>query len=251
MAALPSIPARVRAAMALAAACGLAGCYATDGLPTPGSDAGEDAQTDGRDAAIDASLDGAIEGGTTPDAWTSLCSSFATSVVDHAFGTGQSHGQATAFPAAVLGPPQANDSASVVSLGNGGYVVLAFDELAIVDGPGTDFTVFENPFPGFVELATVAVSDDGLVWHEFPCTAPQAGPDYGRCAGVHRVLSSTRNGVPATDPSVSGGDPYDLAELGLQRVRFVRITDRVDLDGNAGVFDLDAVAVVHGECARD
>ncbi|AKV00510.1 Cell surface protein [Labilithrix luteola] len=172
---------------------------------------------------------------------------FATSVVDWHFGTGQDFNQKTGFPEAIFGPPDANNPFSVVSLGNGGWVIVAFEGNAIVDGPGVDFTVFENPLPNFKELATVAVSDDGVTWHEFPCTAIK-GPDYGYCAGVGIVYSSRTNGIDPLDPAVSGGDHYDLADLGITRARYVRITDRVDLDGVDGVFDLDAVAIVNAEC---
>lgn len=175
-------------------------------------------------------------------------SRFATGIVEHAFGGGQSFNQ-DEFPAPLLGAPEANEPRSVVSLGNGGYVVLAFEGNAIVDGPGVDFTVFENPLPNYVELATVAVSEDGVSWLDFACTAPQDGPDYGSCAGVALVHSSTQNGIDPLDPTVSGGDQFDLADVGLSRARFVRITDRADLVGGlADVFDLDAVAIVNAEC---
>ena len=55
------------------------------------------------------------------------------------------------------------------------------------------------------------------------------------------MLSSPLNGVDPLDPSVSGGDHYDLADFGVSEARYVRITDRVDLVGVDGVFDLDAV----------
>ncbi len=173
---------------------------------------------------------------------------FITGVVDHRFGTGQNHNQAEGFPEALFGPPRAGDSSSVVSLGNGGYVVVEFAGNAIIDGPGVDFTVFENPFGNFRELATVAVSEDGITWHEFPCTAGRGAIDFGYCAGVHPVRSRPGNGVDPLDPSVSGGDTYDLRDIGVARARYVRITDRVDLDGDDGVFDLDAVAIVNAEC---
>ncbi len=173
---------------------------------------------------------------------------FATGVVDHAFGGGQSFNQANGFPGAVLGPPVAGDPQAVVSLGNGGWVVLEFAGNAIVDGPGVDFTVFENPFQEYHELATVAVSDDLSSWVEFPCTAAQDAEDFGACAGVQPVYSSPRNGIDPLDPAVSGGDHFDLADVGVRHARYVRITDRLDLTGFAGVFDLDAVAIVHPEC---
>ncbi len=173
---------------------------------------------------------------------------FASEVLSHAFGGGQNFNQATGFPDAIFGPPAAGETSSVVSLGNGGWVVLGFSGNAIVDGPGVDFTVFENPLPMFKELATVAVSDDAQHWTEFPCTAAQDSENYGFCAGVGVVYSSPSNGIDPLDPAVSGGDPYDLADIGVAHARFVRITDRADLQGMAGVFDLDALAIVHAEC---
>jgi hypothetical protein len=173
---------------------------------------------------------------------------FATEVLSHSFGGGQNFNQQARFPEAILGPPVAGDPNSVVSLGNGGWVVVRFAGNAIVDGPGADFTVFENPLPNFKELATVAVSDDAQHWTEFPCSALEGATDFGFCAGVGVVYSSPKSGIDPLDPAVSGGDHYDLADIGVSHARFVRIIDRIDLAGTAGVFDLDAVAIVHAEC---
>jgi hypothetical protein len=185
---------------------------------------------------------------------------FATSVVSYAFGPGQDNGQ-THFPAWVLGPPVGGGACQgategVVSLGNGGTVTLAFESDGIVDGPGPDFIVFENAFGVgatcdlanvFAELATVEVSDDGITWKTYPCTATQA--PYGMCAGTHVVYANaSTNTIDPRDPAVAGGDQYDLADVGLTRARLVRITDRPDLDGVSGVFDLDAVSIVHSAC---
>jgi hypothetical protein len=139
------------------------------------------------------------------------------------------------MPEVALGPPVGGGccqgSLDVVSLGNGGTIVVGFGGSAIVDGPGPDFVVFENAFETadtvFAEIASVEVSEDGMHWDAYPCTDAGPGP---------------------VDPSSSGGDAFDLADLGLARVRFVRITDRADLTGAAGVFDLDAVGVVHAAC---
>jgi hypothetical protein len=183
---------------------------------------------------------------------------FATGVVSHEFGPGQNIGQEY-FPEWVLGPPKGEGACQgattdVVSLGNGGFVVLEFAGNAIVDGPGPDFIVFENAFGVncdlsniFAELATVSVSNDGVTWTDFPCTATK--PPYGQCAGTHAVYANAdTNTIDPTDPSVSGGDPFDLADIGVTRARFVRITDRVDTTGLNGVFDLDAVSIVHPFC---
>jgi hypothetical protein len=193
----------------------------------------------------------ATDGGDAPEGGETGCQRgaprFVTRVVEHAFGGSQNSNQ-EGFPEALYGPPEANEPRAVVSLGNGGWVVLAFDGNAIVDGPGVDFTVFENPLPTFQELASVAVSDDGAHWVELPCAAEQDADDFGACAGVGRVFSSTHNGIDPLDPRVSGGDQYDLADFHVARARYVRITDRADLTGLAGVFDLDAIAIVNSEC---
>jgi len=143
----------------------------------------------------------------------------------------------------------------IVSLGNGGFVTLSFEDNAIVDEPGPDFIVFENAFYAgsdpnnvFAELATVAVSENGEDWVEFPCTA--SAPPYGTCAGWHPVLANAaENELDPTDPALAGGDAFDLADVCLPRARYVRVTDRADLAGSLdGVFDLDAVSIVHAAC---
>ncbi|HVK66307.1 MAG TPA: hypothetical protein VM694_17610 [Polyangium sp.] len=159
------------------------------------------------------------------------------------------------FPEVVYGEPLGNGTTSggldVLSLGRGGSIVLGFGGTTIVDGEGPDFVVFENPFfvsddPNnvYAELAEVSVSADGETWHVFPCaedTKPPAG-----CAGDAPVFANGDLGVSSVDPSVSGGDMFDLAELGVEEARFVRIRDLqgVGAAPSAG-FDLDAIAVVH------
>ena len=56
----------------------------------------------------------------------------------------------------------------------------------------------------------------------------------------------------ALDPTKAGGDPYDLADIGVTHARYVRIhdktTERCTSQGpNTNGFDLDAVAAVHAE----
>lgn len=223
--------------------------WCTDGACADGSVVRPGATDGGGSTDPGAPVDGG--GGASHEAGTcggGAGARFVTGIVDHRFGTGQDHNQVGGFPGALYGPPHAGSSASVVSLGNGGYVVVEFAGNAIIDGPGVDFTVFENPFGSFRELATVAVSEDGLTWHDFPCTAGRRALDFGYCAGVSPVLSRPDNGVDPLDPNVSGGDSYDLHDIGVMRARYVRITDRPDLDGVDGVFDLDAVAIVNAEC---
>lgn len=179
------------------------------------------------------------------------CARFASEVVGTELGGGQSFGQA-ALPDVVLGPPRGGGccagSLDVASLGNGGAIVLAFGNGVIVDGPGADFVVFENAFETaggvFAELATVSVSADGARWYSFACDA--VAPPYGSCAG-HTPVYLDGDDAPF-DADDSGGDAFDLADVGLSEARFVRIVDRADLEGIDGVFDLDAVGIVNLEC---
>ena len=184
----------------------------------------------------------------TPDAGDR----FADRVTRFEPGAGAGYGQ-DRLPAVVLGPPQGLGSGAgsfdVVSLGSGGLIELEFTDIVAVDGPGVDLLVFENAFTNFVEVGLVAVSDDGLDWREFGCDA--ARPDGG-CAGVTPVYSNSDNGLSPLDPAVSGGDGFDLFDVGLKRARFVRIRDSGAnrfYGAPTGGFDLDAVAVVNGQRA--
>lgn len=160
------------------------------------------------------------------------------------------------LPGVVLGPPRGNGccagSLDVLSLGNGGEIVLAFEH-DIVDGPGTDFLVFENSFevsgdPTNVvaEPAEVSVSMDGVHWTAFPCTATKF--PYGTCAGWHPVYASPDQPLDPEHPEAAGGDPFDLATIGVRRARYLRIRDmngRFPAAAPTAGFDLDAIAVLH------
>jgi hypothetical protein len=180
-----------------------------------------------------------------PTAWPDAVVSFTPGP---GAGFGEDH-----LPQVVLGPPHgtgdSTGSLDVLSLGNGGSIVLEFTDWVIVDGPGVDFVVFENPFVGFIETGIVAVSDDGTAWREFPCAAVLDGGTAG-CAGVTPVYADpATNTISPTDPTVAGGDGFDLANVGLARARFVRIRDSGAnrfYGPPGGGFDLDAVAVVNG-----
>ena len=180
---------------------------------------------------------------------------YVTRVVSFTPGAGATFG-ADLLPGVVLGPPVGGGdfrgSSDVVSLGAGGEIVLGFD-VDIVDGPGDDFVVFENPFavPGstdryWEELAEVSVSLDGATWTTFACDASGARPHTG-CAGWNVVYSAPSSGLCATDPRVSGGDAFDLSRVGVSRARFVRVRDlrTQGLAPPSTGFDLDAIAVLH------
>ena len=180
---------------------------------------------------------------------------YASTLVSFTPGPGATFG-ADALPGVVLGPPQgAGDlrgGTDVVSLGAGGEIVVGFD-VDIVDGPGDDLAVFENPFqvPGareryWEEFGEVSVSLDGLTWATFACDPRGPRPHTG-CAGWSPVYSAPESGFCATDPRVSGGDLFDLARVGVARARYVRVRDlrtQGVAEPSTG-FDLDAVAALH------
>lgn len=179
---------------------------------------------------------------------------FATSVVSFTPGTDAGYGQ-DRMPDIVLGGPHgmgtSQGSLDTLSLGVGGEIVLGFAH-AIVDGPGADFLVFENAFyvggdPKIVwkELGEVAVSDDGATWTVFPCDVNAW--QTSTCAGYHPVMASVDNELDPLDPTIAGGDPFDLAVVGVTRARFVRIRDLATTPSGppAAGFDLDAIAVIH------
>jgi hypothetical protein len=181
---------------------------------------------------------------------------FADEVVEFLPGEGAGHGE-PGLPDVVLGPPhgfgEAAGSLDVLSLGLEGEIVLQFTDLQIVDGPGVDLIVFENPWYGWIETGFVAVSTDGVTWHEFPCEPHDAAGGFPGCSGTHPVYSHPDNGLDPTDPEEAGGDGYDLAEVGLDSARYVRVRDsgaNLQYGAPTGGYDLDAVSVVHGELIR-
>ena len=167
---------------------------------------------------------------------------FISDVVSYSPGEGAGFGQ-DQYPNIVKGPPMGMGenagSLDVLSLGEGGDIVVSFSGLDIIDGDGADLIVFENPFIGWTEIAIVSASMDGETWVEWPCDLEtQEG-----CAGVNPVLSHPDNCIDARDVEVAGGDAFDLAEIGMSQARFIRIQDAA-VSGPGG-FDLDAAVIIH------
>jgi hypothetical protein len=218
------------ASQALAVGCG-----------GPGDSSNGDA-SDGGASGGDASADG---GGT---AYPPGTDPFADQVITFAPGSGATFGQ-DRMPDVVLGPPVGQGASAgsldVVSLGEKGTIVLAFDDLEAVDGDGPDLIVFENPFSGWIETGVVSASIDGETWYTWPCDASNAAAGYPGCAGVHPVFSNPDNGIDPTDPAVAGGDAFDLADIGLPSARYIRIEDSGanTYGGAGGGIDLDAVTI--------
>lgn len=218
---------------------------------------------------------------------------FADAVTSVTYGIGAGYGQEY-FPGNVLGAPHGNADSNnpeqsaehLLSLGNGGRIILEFLDNIVVDGPGFDLAVFENALIqigdtdySFCEAAVVAVSQDGEIFYTFPfdfIPPPEGGRlgrmiDYIGFAGIHPTYSNPENDIDPLDPAISGGDFFDLADVGLTWARFVKIIDTgvpgtpfetrdgdgdvVDDPGNLYIdpgigklgFDLDAVAAIHWE----
>ncbi|KAA3596583.1 MAG: T9SS C-terminal target domain-containing protein [Calditrichaeota bacterium] len=181
----------------------------------------------------------------------------ADSVISFLPGNGATFGQ-NFLPNNVLGNPDSTatpflPSASenqILSLGEGGEIILGFFTNPIVDGSGVDFTVFENVFyvlgnenDPFKETAFVSVSKDGTNFYEFPF-------DAQTLQGLAGTEPTFGNENPQ-DPSVSGGNSFDLQTVGLDTAYFVKLvdTDNAVVDGSmnfaGGDFDLDAVVAVN------
>jgi hypothetical protein len=201
------------------------------------------------------------------------------------FDTNNNAGGGTFNPANALGAPSGlgtgNGSAHTHSLGVAGWLSLGFG-VTLVDGPGADFLVAENPFltgPGrvYAELAFVEVSSNGVDFARFPSlffggdgssfAINNVGFVSG-LAGQTPVFANPAN--PNVDPQdvvEAGGDAFDLADLrshplvvrglvqlaAIQHVRLVDVVSgqsadgrgRTILDPSSGSADIDALTVIH------
>jgi hypothetical protein len=158
---------------------------------------------------------------------------------------------------------------TILSLGDGGSAIMQFSN-PISNGTGPDFAVFENSFSnGFLELAFVEVSSDGLSYVRFPAssftqTSIQVG-SFGE-------LEATKLNNLAGKYIGNYGTPFDLEDLknhsslDVNAVTHVKIIDVVgsidtlygskDTAGNfindpwptafgSSGFDLDAIGVIN------
>lgn len=175
----------------------------------------------------------------------------------------------------VLGAAQGNPN--VVSLGDGGSIILQFNH-PICNGTGPDFAVFENGFRqdstsynAFLEFAFVEVSSDGKNYYRFPAiseiqTETQTGSFTETDARYIHNLAGKYTG--------NYGTPFDLEEMkyymnsnfninNITHIKIIDVTGTVnpefasyDSNGNiindpyptnfpSGGFDADAVGVIH------
>lgn len=160
---------------------------------------------------------------------------------------------------------------NVVSLGDAGYATIFF-EVALRDGTGADFVVFENSFSDdFIELAHVEASSDGEHFVRFPSVSLTSTTEQ---IGTFGTIDATKIHNLAGKYRGLFGVPFDLGELGfddqidLENVTHIRILDVVgsinatyasyDSQGNvindpfptpfpSGGFDLDAIGVINNK----
>lgn len=164
----------------------------------------------------------------------------------------------------------AADVSSIVSLGDAGSATLTFQS-PVKNLAGPDFCVFENSFDsGFLELAFVEVSSDGINFTRFPATSNQQS--------TVQIGPFDTSGDPTKLNNLAGkyiggyGVPFDLQELSgvtglnINAVTHIKIIDVVgsiqnqyatfDKNNNkindpwatpfaSSGFDLDAVGVIN------
>lgn len=157
---------------------------------------------------------------------------------------------------------------TIISLGDGGMALVYFKE-PIVNYQGADLAVFENGFQYaqgyFLELAFVEVSKDGTNFKRFPAIS---------IADTNVQLTNADGADPRQYQNLAGkhqapfGTLFDLQDIGMDSIHYVRITDVVgilndslgfrDSQGNLindpyptpfpqGGFDMDAVAALRGQ----
>jgi hypothetical protein len=121
----------------------------------------------------------------------------------------------------------------------------------IVDRDGPDLTIFENAFfyndgRVFAEPARIELSQDGLNWTAVPFDSLT----LSGLAGLSPTLDPE-----SSNPATCGGTAVDLATVGIDSVRWIRLTDVTRLildnpkspfyDPTLSGFDLDAVIAWH------
>lgn len=114
--------------------------------------------------------------------------------------------------------------------GSRDHLVVAFSDRVVVDGPGDDLVVFENPFDiagggTFMDPIVVGVSPDGERFVDFPVqfgrpTYSDDPLDWEGFAGLTPVEHDVDDpDAPSPDDEASGGDRFDLFDLPEGEVR--------------------------------
>jgi hypothetical protein len=186
--------------------------------------------------------------------------SFAAAVIQYL--PGPAVGAGFADPTRILCAPAG--FADVVTLGIGGSITVELIPPAL-NGPGTDFCVYENGFlfGGLVfgELAFVEVSTDGVHFARFPGRyhgpLGPLGPFDGLPPGAAEniaglgLLHPVADPRDHADPARGGGDPFDLedllghplVQLGTVDLGFIRYVRLLDIEGSGATLDSQGVPI--------
>jgi hypothetical protein len=135
------------------------------------------------------------------------------------------------FPQNIFGEPSkyasetvpASSNEQIQSLGMDGEIIVGFNNKLLINGDEADFTIFENvfinPITGgyFAEPAKVAVSRDGINYYEFKY-------DSNTLKGLAGI-TPTYGDKNSYNPEESGGDSFDLSDVGIDTIAYIKITD--------------------------
>jgi len=154
---------------------------------------------------------------------------YATHVVEAPGATGDGFLNEVNAVNGVRGEGDENGSTDVFSLGytegQNNYLVLSWNEARVLDGPGADFKVFENPFRHdagtFMDQVVVDLSIDGSDWIRFPhdylavdetkyVSDPSLWVGFG---GTNTFAYHEEESDFSPFDSWAGGDALDLASL--------------------------------------
>lgn len=111
----------------------------------------------------------------------------------------------------------------ILSIGIGGEIIVGFKDYIIKDGEGIDFVIFENAFINpinqgiFAEPAKISVSFDGINYTDFPY-------DSTTLIGLAGI-TPTNGKVDITKYPACGGDGFDLATIGIDKIKYIKIKD--------------------------
>lgn len=172
------------------------------------------------------------------------------------------------FPFNVFGIPSRNATLTIPAssleeieaIGIGGEIIVGFKDRVLMNGPGVDFVIFENAFVNpvgngiFAEPGIVSVSQNGIDYYEFPFNPASF-------EGLSGTAPTNGDNDPF-NPEVSGGNKFDLDDVGLDHIKYIRIKDTTLLvkslpqghkfknpDFLLTGFDLDAVVGIYPEMA--
>lgn len=181
-------------------------------------------------------------------------------VYSYTFGSNTQFGQSPEFfPQNIFGLPDSlarmdipsSSEQQICALGLNGTITIGFKGKMLRDMPGKDFTIFENAFEFmagrvFIEPAMVQVSKDGINFISFPFDSLT----LQGCSGI----TPTNGNYDIFNPLYSGGNSFDLSDIGIDSVIAIRIIDVSSLILNpehplyspiVNGFDLDAVVGIH------